>query len=93
LVPNSEFLQRLAAAPPPKVGRITNIYSLKDNMVVPAQSAHLNWLDNRILDRIGHTGMLYRKSSIEAVAAALGPPDQVSPTDAAQRPAFHENRQ
>lgn len=72
LVPNSEFLQRLAAAPPPKVGCMTNIYSLKDNMVVPAHSAHLDWLDNIILDRIGHTGMLYRKRSIEAVATALG---------------------
>jgi hypothetical protein len=41
-------------------------------MVVPATSAHLDWLDNVILDNIGHTGLLYRHKSIEAVAAALG---------------------
>lgn len=93
LVPNSEFLQRLAAAPLPKVGRMTNIYSLKDNMVVPAQSAHLKGLNNIILDRIGHTGMLYRKRAIEAVAAALGTPDEVSSNDATQSLASHKDRQ
>ncbi len=76
LVPNSEFLKRLAAAAPPQKAKMFNIYSTKDNMVVPASSAHLDWLDNVVLDRIGHTGMLYRRRSIEAVAAALGSPDE-----------------
>ena len=72
LVPNSEFLKRLAASAPPKNAKLSNIYSSKDNMVVPTSSAHLDWLDNIVLDRIGHTGLLYRRKSIEAVASALG---------------------
>ncbi len=76
LVPNSEFLKRLAAAKPPQKTKMFNIYSLKDNMVVPADSSHLDWLDNTVLDRIGHTAMLYRRKPIEAVAAALRPADE-----------------
>jgi len=76
LVPNSEFLIRLAAAAPPQQAKLFNIYSSKDNMVVPASSAHLAWLDNIVLDRIGHTGLLYRRKAIEAVATALGTPDE-----------------
>jgi pimeloyl-ACP methyl ester carboxylesterase len=73
LVPNSEFLKRLATAPQVQNQKLFNIYSSKDNMVVPASSAHIDWLDNIVLDRIGHTGLLYRRKSIEAVANALGP--------------------
>lgn len=76
LVPNSEFLTRLAAAAPPQQAKLVNIYSSKDNMVVPASSAHLDWVDNIILDRIGHTGLLYRRESIEAVATALRTGDE-----------------
>lgn len=72
LVPNSEFLKRLAAAPMPAKTRISNIYSRKDNMVVPAHFAHFDGVENQVLDRIGHTGMLYRRKSIDAVANALG---------------------
>jgi len=76
LVPNSDFLTRLATAPPPQQAKLFNIYSSKDNMVVPASSSHLEWLENIILDRIGHTGLLYRRKSIEAVATALGTADE-----------------
>ncbi len=76
LVPNSEFLKRLANAAPPLKTKLINIYSNKDNMVVPTSSAHLDWLDNIVLDRIGHTGLLYRHKSIEAVATALGRVDE-----------------
>lgn len=72
LVPNSEFLKRLASTEFPTLVKLVNIYSSKDNMVVPTASAHLDALDNVILDRIGHTGLLYRRKSIDAVAAALG---------------------
>ncbi len=77
LVPNSEFLKRLAAAPVPPKTKLFNIYSSKDNMVVPANSAHLDGVDNIILDRIGHTGLLYRRKAIEAVATALKSPDEI----------------
>lgn len=71
LIPNSEFLNRLKGAELPAETRIINIYSLKDNMVVPATFAHLDKVENIVLDRVGHTGMLYRRKSIAAVAAAL----------------------
>ena len=76
LAPKSDFLERLAATLPSSQIKMTNIYSSKDNIVVPAISAHLEWLDNIILDRIGHTGLLYRRKSIEAVASALGSTDE-----------------
>lgn len=76
LVPNSAFLKRLAAAQPTEQTRIYNIYSRKDNMVVPATSSHLDWADNLVMDRIGHTGMLYRRKAIDAVANALAGRDE-----------------
>lgn len=76
LVPNSDFLKRLAQAPVPEKTRVYNIYSLKDNMVVPANSSHLDWSNNLVLDRIGHTGMLYRRKAIDAVANALAGRDE-----------------
>jgi hypothetical protein len=45
-------------------------------MVIPTQSAHLEGVDNIILDRIGHTGLLYRKKAIDAVATALKAVDE-----------------
>ncbi|MCF6178346.1 MAG: alpha/beta fold hydrolase [Geopsychrobacter sp.] len=71
LVPNSDFIKRLAASPPAQHTNMINIYSRKDNMVVPTDSAHLEGVQNIILDRIGHTGLLYRHKAINAVATAL----------------------
>ncbi|WP_020675451.1 alpha/beta fold hydrolase [Geopsychrobacter electrodiphilus] len=71
LVPNSDFLKRLADSPMPPNTRLFNVYSKKDNMVVPTHSAHLEGFDNIVLDRIGHTGLLYRRKAIDAVATAL----------------------
>jgi len=71
LVPNSEFLTRLRESPLPEHTKLINIYSIKDNMVIPTQSAHLEGVENIVLDRIGHTGLLYRHKAIDAVAIAL----------------------
>jgi len=59
---------------------LINIYSSKDNMVVPAHSARFEGIDNIVLDRIGHTGLLYRRKAINAVATALEAPGKCAGT-------------
>jgi pimeloyl-ACP methyl ester carboxylesterase len=76
LVPNSAFLERLAATPLPQTVKLTNIYSTMDNMVIPIRFAHLEGADNIVLTGIGHTALLYRRTAIAAVAAALGTVDE-----------------
>lgn len=71
LIPGDDFLKRLAAAPPPAGVKVTNIYSCKDNMVLPNACAHLPWGDRVELDRLGHTALIYRKPALEAVINAL----------------------
>ncbi|SHJ78609.1 alpha/beta hydrolase fold [Malonomonas rubra DSM 5091] len=71
LIPGSEFLRRLNSAPPPEGVRVTNIYTRKDNMVLPNANTRLDWCEQVELDNIGHTGLIYRKPALEAVYAAL----------------------
>jgi triacylglycerol esterase/lipase EstA (alpha/beta hydrolase family) len=71
LIPGSDFLHRLAAAPLPERVKFTNIYSRKDNMVLPYTNACLPWGENIELDGLGHTALIYRKSARDAVIAAL----------------------
>lgn len=71
LIPNSDFLQRLSAAPVPENIQLTNIYTNKDNMVLPNSSNHLPWGDAVELDGMGHTALIYRKAPIAATIAAL----------------------
>ena len=71
LIPGTDFLQRLAASPPPAGVKITNIYSRKDNMVLPNSNACLAWGESVELDGMGHTGLIYRKPAIDAVITAL----------------------
>ena len=71
LLPGSSFLQRLNNAPPPENVTVTNIYSNKDNMVLPNNSSHLLWGTEIILDDLGHTALIYRKAAINAAVNAL----------------------
>ncbi len=71
LIPDSDFLQRLNSAPIPDKVQLTNIYTNKDNMVLPNSSNHLPWGTAVELDRIGHTALIYRKESIAATISAL----------------------
>jgi len=71
LIPGADFLKRLAAAPIPEGVRFTNIYSIKDNMILPNTNASLPWAENVELDRLGHTALIYRKPALDAVARAL----------------------
>ena len=71
LIPDSDFLQRLNRAPIPENVQLTNIYTNKDNMVLPNSSNHLPWGDAVELDRIGHTSLIYRNAPIAATISAL----------------------
>lgn len=71
LVPNSEFLQQLAAAEVPQGAKMTCVYTSKDNMVLPVESAQLSWANNVRLDGMGHTGLIYRKPALKAAIAGL----------------------
>ncbi len=71
VIPNSDFIQRLNTAPIPEEVRLTNIYTRKDNMVLPNTNNHLTWGDQVELDGMGHTSLIYRKPAIDAAIAAL----------------------
>ena len=71
LVPGSDFLQRLNAAPAPAGVSLTNIYTCKDNMVLPNANTHLPWGEAVPLDGMGHTSLIYRQPAIDATASAL----------------------
>ena len=71
LIPNSDFLQRLDQAPIPESVTTTNIYTSKDNMVLPNESCQITWAKNIVLDRMGHTALIYRKSAMTATVTAL----------------------
>lgn len=71
LMPGSDFLNRLNAEPPPAGVQVTNIYSCKDNMVLPNSSAQIDWGTAIPLDNIGHTSLIFRAAAIDATATAL----------------------
>ncbi|NOY12609.1 MAG: alpha/beta fold hydrolase [Deltaproteobacteria bacterium] len=71
LVPGSDFLRRLNAAPIPEEVKMTNIFTRKDNMVLPNSNAQLPWGDAVELDNMGHTALIYRRPALVAVCAAL----------------------
>jgi len=72
LIPGSDFLTRLNNAPIPEGVRLTNIYTRKDNMVLPNSNNHIAWGKAVELDRMGHTSLLYRKVVIDQVVETLG---------------------
>lgn len=74
LIPNSDFLQRLNSAPIPENIRLTNIYTNKDNMVLPNTNNHLSWGKAVEFDGMGHTSLIYRQAPIDATLAALKEP-------------------
>lgn len=71
LIPNSAFMQRLNSAPAPEQVDTTNIYTKKDNMVMPNNSCRLEWAKNIELDGMGHTSLIYRTAPIDATTKAL----------------------
>ncbi len=71
LIPGSDFLSRLAGAPQPEGVAMTNIFTIKDNMVLPNVNACLPWGHSVELDGLGHTALIYRKPAVDAVINAL----------------------
>ncbi len=71
LIPDSDFLRRLNAAPVPEHVAITNIYTRHDNMVLPNTSCQLNRAKNIALDGMGHTALIYRKAPLAATFQVL----------------------
>jgi triacylglycerol lipase len=71
LMPGSELLQRLAAAPMPSAARVTTIYSRHDNIVLPPESAHLNGAENIELTGIGHSTLLYHPRTVQTLHTLL----------------------
>ena len=71
LIPGSDFLTRLNSEPPPTQVQVYNIYTRKDNMVLPNSSAQLHWGTQIQLDNMGHTSLIYRAAAIDATVAAL----------------------
>lgn len=74
LVPGSAFLQRLAAAAWPDRSGILNLYSLHDNMVLPAENTFLPGISNEELTGMGHTSLLFAPSVIRRIIAHLEEP-------------------
>ena len=71
LIPGSGFLRKLNSAPIPEQVQLTNIYTKKDDMVLPNSSHYLDWGNSIELDRMGHTALIYRKAPISATITAL----------------------
>lgn len=71
LIPGSAFMQRLNSTPLPEQVATTNIYTKKDNMVLPNDSCVLNGARNIELDGMGHTSLIYRTAPIEITAKTL----------------------
>ena len=74
LLPGSDFLQRLAAAPLPPEVRMTAIVNRHDNMVLPFEYGRLEGVPNVELSGMGHASVLYRSRAIEAIVQSLREP-------------------
>jgi pimeloyl-ACP methyl ester carboxylesterase len=71
LMPGSDFLQHLAVADWPDGTTVANIYSLHDNMILPAENAYLPGVHNEELSGLGHTSLLFRPRAIRRIFAHL----------------------
>jgi triacylglycerol lipase len=71
LIPGSEFLQRLAAAPLPPGVALRVVYSRHDNMVLPFLHGRLEGAEELELSGIGHMAMLYHPRAIAPLLDGL----------------------
>jgi triacylglycerol esterase/lipase EstA (alpha/beta hydrolase family) len=71
LMPGSDFLKRLNNAAPPEQVKTYNVFTQKDNMIIPNESCRLPWGETIELDNMGHTSLLYRHRAIKAVISCL----------------------
>ncbi len=76
LLPGSEFLRRLAAAPLPAGIEITSIFSRHDNLVLPVSQCRLQGASHIELAGMGHAALLYHPRAIRAIIDCLKEPPQ-----------------
>jgi pimeloyl-ACP methyl ester carboxylesterase len=67
LMPGSELLQRLAAAPITEEAKVITIYSRHDNIVLPPESACLQGAENIELSGVGHASLLYHPQTVKII--------------------------
>lgn len=71
LMPGSDFLTELNAAPLSTTVNYTTIFSLHDNLVIPAESAELPGAEAIEIEWLGHNSLIFHRESIEATIDAL----------------------
>ncbi|AJF05891.1 alpha/beta fold hydrolase [Geoalkalibacter subterraneus] len=79
LIPNSDFLKRLAAAPIPGNVQFTSIFSRNDNLVLPFDSGRMEGAHNMELSGLGHSTLLYHRDAFEAAIKRLQEEDENDP--------------
>lgn len=71
LMPGSDFLNELNAAPLSSAVRYISIFSRHDNLVIPAESAELPGAEAIEVEWLGHNSLLFHRETIEATIDAL----------------------
>jgi triacylglycerol lipase len=71
LMPGSDFLTELNAAPLSEKVSYVTIYSHHDNLVIPAESAELTGAEAIEIEWLGHNSLIFHRESIEATIDAL----------------------
>ncbi len=74
LLPDSDFLGRLNALPPPARVRTTSIVAGRDVLVQPLESARCPFGESIVFDDLGHVELLFRPRVYSVVAAELARP-------------------
>jgi len=71
LMPGSELLQRLAAAPLPPTAKVTAVFSRHDNIVLPPDSCRLPGVENLEIEGAGHSTLLYHHKAVTLIHRLL----------------------
>ena len=71
LMPGSDFLTELNAAPLSAAVSYVTIFSHHDNLVIPAESAELPGAEAIEVEWLGHNSLLFHRETIEATIDAL----------------------
>jgi triacylglycerol esterase/lipase EstA (alpha/beta hydrolase family) len=71
LMPGSNFLTELNAAPLSRTVRYFSIFSRHDNLVIPAENAELSGAETIEVEWLGHNSLLFHRESIEATIDVL----------------------
>jgi hypothetical protein len=81
LLPDSRFLGRLNALPPPQRVRVTSVIAGRDVLVQPIESARCPFGETIVFDDLGHVELLFRPQVYRSVAAALARPVAAATAD------------